>query len=1354
MSVLWVSDYELDKLQPLPEALLMAMGAIGQPAARSHLAQTLVRSRVAIEAEPWIRNPNGMTPLLNLLKDSALAQEEHRGFWTLTDGAREAVCRRAHRLGHLKTLAAAGQCSYDAGKVVLDALGRDLATFRLAFLEGRTEDWLSAQEKISQTHRAALGYRDPLAIICGQPFDTDWFEALPPAMQSYGAWALLHDQTIHNRPNDAFRAWMEKRSRTKPSPLGPMTEYLLLEGRLDEALTLLEKLKAPQRALTPIRLLQATLDLFQGNPPAAADGFEEVLAKLALGRRKSVHLPGLMDLFCILAFIGKGDAATLRSAAERLELMGRRHVSDPLSSMQEPLQRLLLHRLGLPPRSETPPRQHPHGIGRFVEILGGYLCEARLSSEALEIAQMELTGLPLAILGRELEEMRRRAQGGLSSATFPFLDLVHHSESWERALEDLHGLVKPKTTHRPGRLAWWVWRDPESRAPYAIEPREQRLDTRGQWTRGKSISMKRLKEESRAYDFLLPQDQALIGCIREAWKGYELNFEGALKALVGHPVVFWSEGEVDQAARVEVVAGQPELRVTRKGQVLELRLEPALQEDDVMIQMEGLFRVKVINITAAHRKLAEIVGHGLSVPVAAEAQVLKALRAVAPMVTIHSDVAVKEEAARKAGMTKVDGDPGIFLLLMPFHQGLKAQLRVEPLKGCGYYPPGQGGANLMIERQGEMRLVARNLQAEETAADTLLEVLPTLPLDEGRAEWMIDDPERCMELLLELEQAKGLATVQWPEGGRLSPPKTLGMESMRLTVKRNGSWFEAEGEVKLDEGAVSNLQELLQATEKPGTRFIKLADGRVYALAESFRRRLDDLRTLGEEKGAGLKLHSLSAMTLEGIASEVGEFKADAAWKGLLEKLHGAMTAEPVLPEGFHADLRTYQLEGYRWMQRLAEAGLGACLADDMGLGKTVQTLAMLLARGGEGPSLVVAPTSVCSNWAAEAEKFAPRLTIKRFGEGDREAALKSAEPYDVYICTYGLLPMEAERLQRVVWGTVVLDEGQNIKNAFTKRSQAVMDLQSKFRVLLSGTPVENHLAELWNLFNFLNPGLLGTLDQFRKRFQEPVERDQDAEALSRLRRIVSPFLLRRIKSEVLAELPPRTEITLELEPSKEESAFLEALRRQSLAALDDTPGQTMQVLAALMRLRRACCNSLLVQPDLPLPSTKLEAFLDLVDELRENGHRALVFSQFVDHLALLRQALDERGVTYQYLDGSTAARQRAAAVKAFQAGEGELFLISLKAGGTGLNLTAADYVIHMDPWWNPAVEDQASDRAHRIGQTRPVTVYRLVLKGTVEEKILALHKHKRQLAEDLLSESAMAAKLDAKALLALLQED
>ncbi len=1340
----------------------MAMGAIGQPSARSHLAQTLVRARVAPQAEPWIRNPAGMAPVLNLLRDSGLAREVN-GFWTLTPAAQEAVCRRAHRKGQLKALAAAGQATYDSGKLLLDSLGRDLAAFRLAFLEGRPEDWLAAHERLRQTHHAALGQRDPLSLICGQPFDPDWFEALPPAQQSHAAWALLYDQVVHGQPNPDFSDWLEARSRTRLSPVGPMLEYLILQGRLEEAEALLQRLSPAQRELTPIALLRSALDLAQGRPSAAAAGFQAVLAVLGKGsRRKAVHLPGLMDLFCILACIGLDGELGLTAAAERLELLERRQAADPLSSLLDPLRRLLLQRQGLPRPLEPPGRNEAPrppsllpapALAGFAEAVCAYLCSERLDLEALDATQARLARLPLGLLHRELAELRRRAKGGISGAPFPFLDLVPHSETWEKALEDLHGLARPTTSRRPGRLAWWVWRDPEARNPYVIEPREQRRDARGQWTRGKAVSLKRLKEEGRAWNFLLPQDQSLISCIRENWRGHELNYEAALQALVGHPLVFWSEAEVDAAARMEIVAGQPELHVTRKGKVLELRLDPPLQEGEVMVQAEGLFRVRIITITAAHRKLADILGDGLTVPAGAETQVLQALRAVAPMVTVHSDLTVRDEAARQAGLVRVDGDPRIFLLLMPFHQGLKAQLRVEPLAGCGYHVPGEGGASLMLERQGEMRLVARDLAQETAAAEALLAALPTLPLDEGRSEWMLDDPERCMNLLLELEAAKGLATVQWPEGGRLSPPRTLGLEAMSLTVKRNGNWFDAEGELKLGQGQVANLQELLAATETGGSRFVKLGDGRVYALAETFRRRLDDLRALGDQHGLGMRLHSLSALALDGLGEELGALHTDQAWKGMLAQLQGALGPEAELPEGFRAQLRPYQLEGYQWMRRLAAAGLGACLADDMGLGKTVQTLALLLARAGGGPALVVAPTSVCANWESETEAFAPQLKVQRFGEGDREAALQNAGPFDVFLCSYGLLPLEAERLQRVPWSTVVLDEGQNIKNALTKRSQAVMDLQAGFRLVLSGTPVENHLAELWNLFRFLNPGLLGSIEQFRKRFQEPIERDQDPHALGRLRRMVSPFLLRRTKGQVLKELPPRTEIVLELEPSEAEASFLEALRRQSLAALDGGPNQTLQVLAALMRLRRACCNPALVQPGLAIPSSKLEAFLDLVEELLESDHRALVFSQFVDHLALLRQALDARGVTYQYLDGSTPVRKRAAAVKAFQAGEGDLFLISLKAGGTGLNLTAADYIIHMDPWWNPAVEDQASDRAHRIGQTRPVTVYRLVLKGTVEQKILGLHQHKRQLAEDILSESAMAASLDAGTLLALLKD-
>jgi superfamily II DNA or RNA helicase len=1352
MPALWVTDHELDQLPPLQEALLMAMGAIGQPAARSHLAHTLVRAGVLPQAERWVRDPAGLSPVLEQLRNAGLAREVNRGYWTLAPGALEPVCRRAHRRDRLKALAAAGQASYDAGKVLLDALGRDLAAFRLAFLEG---NWTASLERLEQTHRAALGGRDPLALVCGRPFDPAWFEGLAPVQQSHGAWALLHDQVLHGHPDPAFKEWLEARSRTRPSPLGPVLEYLLLEGRLEEAGTLLGRLNPAQSELVPIALLRAALALAQGRPAEAAAGFEAVLERLQGPgpRRKAVHLPGLMDLFCFLALVGQGQERGLRAAAERLELLERRRPGDPMAALRPSLHRLLLHRQGLHEPAPPAAAASPSALAGFVEALCGCLCGERLDPARLEAAQRALAPFPLRLFQGELAEIRRRTGGALPSSRRPFLDLVPHSETWQRALEDLQGLGRPGASQRPGRLAWWIWRDPGSPDGYVVEPREQRRDARGQWTRGKAVGLRRLKEEARSWAFLLPQDHALIGCIREGWRGLELDRDAAFQALVGHPLVFWSEGEVDQAARVEVLAGQPELRVARRGEALELALEPPLQEGDVLVRPEGLFRIRVVTVTPAHRRLAEILGTGLSVPAGAETQVLQALRAVAPMVTVRSDLEVREEAAREAGLATVPGAPGILLLLMPFHQGLKAQLRVEPLAGCGYQAPGEGGASLMVEQDGAMRLVVRDLDAETAGAEALLAALPTLPLDEGRSEWLLDDPERCMNLLLELEDAAGLAQVRWPEGGRLAPPRVLGLDAMRLAVRSSGDWFQAEGELRLDEQRVASLQELLTAADQGQGRFVRLGDGKVYALAESFRRRLDDLRALGEEKGGGLRLHQLSALALEGLEEELGGFSADAAWRSTVQRLRAGLERELELPAGFRAQLRPYQLEGFQWLGRLAATGLGACLADDMGLGKTVQALALLLARAAQGPALVVAPTSVCSNWEAEAAAFAPDLKVRRFGEGDRTAALLGAGAGDLFICTYGLVALEAEALRRVPWAAVVLDEGQNIKNALTKRSQAVMELSAGFRLVLSGTPVENHLAELWNLFRFLNPGLLGGPEQFRKRFQEPIERGQDGHALARLRRLVAPFLLRRTKAQVLGELPPRTEIVLELEPDPAEAALLEALRRSSLEELERGPGQTMQVLAALTRLRRACCNPELVRPGLGIPSSKLEAFLDLVEELRESEHRALVFSQFVDHLALLRAALDRRGVSYQYLDGATPPRKRAAAVKAFQAGAGDLFLISLKAGGTGLNLTAADYVIHMDPWWNPAVEDQASDRAHRIGQTRPVTVYRLVLKGTVEQRILALHQHKRQLAEDILSESALAASLDAQALLALLEE-
>ncbi len=317
------------------------------------------------------------------------------------------------------------------------------------------------------------------------------------------------------------------------------------------------------------------------------------------------------------------------------------------------------------------------------------------------------------------------------------------------------------------------------------------------------------------------------------------------------------------------------------------------------------------------------------------------------------------------------------------------------------------------------------------------------------------------------------------------------------------------------------------------------------------------------------------------------------------------------------------------------------------------------------------------------------------------------------------------------------------------------MALKGDFKIITTGTPIENHLGELWNLFQFINPGLLGSIKRFNEKYAIPIERDKSHQARLRLKKLIQPFILRRTKAQVLEELPPKTEITLSVEMTPEESAFYEALRQKAIdniESFDFGKGEGyLRVLAEIMKLRRACCHSRLVVPGHSLESSKIRLFGEVVQELMENNHKALVFSQFVDYLAIIREYVEGLNISYQYLDGSTPMKERKRSVDAFQSGEGELFLISLKAGGLGLNLTAADYVIHMDPWWNPAVEDQASDRAHRIGQKRPVTIYRLVTKGTIEEKIVNLHQHKRELADSLLEGSDMSGKITTEQLLQLI---
>jgi superfamily II DNA or RNA helicase len=570
--------------------------------------------------------------------------------------------------------------------------------------------------------------------------------------------------------------------------------------------------------------------------------------------------------------------------------------------------------------------------------------------------------------------------------------------------------------------------------------------------------------------------------------------------------------------------------------------------------------------------------------------------------------------------------------------------------------------------------------------------------------------------------------------------------SLRLT-------FESEG--------VAVTQDELGKCLAEGRRYVRLADGSFARIdAEKVRevllRQAEILATGG---GQGGKLPLSQAGRIQELLDQVGRANIADSAKELFAKLKDIEEIKGAKkPRTLKAQLRPYQEQGFHWLWFLHEIGSGGVLADDMGLGKTVQTLALLLAVKAEDQknedrkkpfkALIVAPTSVVTNWMKEIEKFAPSLSHVVWHGGDRKERMDELEDADVILTSYALLRRDEEMLAKLDLRYAILDEAQNIKNPLSATARAAKRLKSDRRLALSGTPIENRLSEIWSIFDFVSPGLLGPLDKFEERYSRPIDAG-DQKAGTRLRATIHPFILRRTKAEVAKDLPEKIESDNFCELAGEQAALYAAVLKEVRAqVMGEVERQGLarshiQILAGLTRLRQAACDPRL----LGLPrefgdedSGKLIALRELIQTCVAGGHRALVFSQFVSMLTLIRRALDEDGVAYEYLDGSTKDRQER--VENFQDDNGPpVFLISLKAGGSGLNLTAADTVIHFDPWWNPAVEDQATDRAHRIGQTKIVNTYRLIAKGTIEEKIIELGGKKRELVGVVLSEDAGGAK-------------
>jgi superfamily II DNA or RNA helicase/tetratricopeptide (TPR) repeat protein len=935
----------------------------------------------------------------------------------------------------------------------------------------------------------------------------------------------------------------------------------------------------------------------------------------------------------------------------------------------------------------------------------------------------------------------------------PIFSRMQAVPEWERLLNTLilQEVNKPKEKAPViTRLAYLI-----DVAGSEIQPVIQTNQGDTGWSRGRPVDLKKLKE-GRLENMTDHDFRIAATILKESYHTYGTESyvfgEQVWQEISGHPYLFLPD---DPTVPVEVIKGQPELIVngTGKGYVFGTNISDYTH--DILLIKETPTRLRVISLTPQQRSVLQTLKQIGTVPAEGKEKLMQALRNIGANITVHSNV----EDTATLNIKQRAADARIRIQLQPTGEALKASFFVKPFAvDPPYCKPGEGARHLIGVTNGERCQVIRDLEAEKSNLAKLMILIQESVVQEVLDETIIfDDPLDCLQLLEIIYRQPELAIAEWPEGQKLKVRGVAHQTQLRVTIRKvDGKWFDCNGELKVDDDTVLSLKELLDAVRMTNTRFITLRNGEFLSLTTKLRRQLDELASVAQTEHEQIHIRPLAAHMLDEFLEGAGNVDTDEHWKALRARQATAASIQPEVPVTLQTQLRPYQEEGFRWMVRLANWGAGACLADDMGLGKTIQAITMLLHRASEGPALVVCPASVLPNWANELYRFAPSLQVKQISNGSRSAVLKTAGPFDIVLITYGILQSEDKLLAGVHWNMVILDEAHTIKNYQTKTSKAAMALQAGFKLILTGTPVQNHLAEIWNLFNFINPGLLGNLQYFNKQFATPVIYNAESSVTKHLRKLISPFMLRRTKTAVLDELPEKTEIVKMVSLSPDEAAFYEAMRLSAVENIkkysrEKNSKHHLNTLTEIGKLRMAACNARMIDPEIDIHSSKLAVFLEIVKELIDNNHRALVFSQYVRHLDLVRQALDELCISYCYLDGSTPIPAREKVVQQFQSGEGSLFLISLKAGGTGLNLTAADYVIHLDPWWNPAVEEQASDRAYRIGQTRPVTIYRLVAKHTIEEKIIALHHSKRDLADRLLEGSDISGKLSTEELLSLI---
>ncbi|MCR5181248.1 MAG: DEAD/DEAH box helicase [Bacteroidaceae bacterium] len=932
----------------------------------------------------------------------------------------------------------------------------------------------------------------------------------------------------------------------------------------------------------------------------------------------------------------------------------------------------------------------------------------------------------------------------------PVMDFVKAKDPWEQMLDRL---ISTETRLRDNgedgehRVMYIIMNDGES-----IELREQNRLRDGRWGSGKALPWSRFIGGTEP--FMDRTDQAVVADVR--FLGLKRLTVGViLPHLAGTDRVY--TGEQTPFRRVSIETQKPYIIIQRKENGA-FSLQSNIEFKELLSQTSVYHRVDSMQYIVFpmndHERavLTELLSVN-ELPAESEDKLKQLLPLISGVTDIHSDLIPKEQELQNLEPQSITI---IRLTPDPITQTMfDAYVIARPLQGGQMaLTPAQGDRTIIdqSEMTGRVR-IERDFESEARNLNSFLNFCQEkgIELTENLGAHLTT--LQVLDILAYVSSHPEISALEWPEGERLRMHHTQQQGDWNISLHARGKWFEIEGNVRLDDNSIITAQQLLQAIGKSHGGYIQLQNGEYLWLEEKLRQQLDSLESITTIDSGKAAVPELQSGLLAEIVNGAIDIQHDAKLLDFKERIAEAEKTEPQVPKLLQATLRPYQVEGFEWISRLAMWGAGACLADDMGLGKTVQTIAFLLAQADKGPSIVVAPASVVPNWRNEINRFAPYLNVYVLSEFvNRANIIAEVAAGDVVIVTYGHMAYLQNTIVDKKWNIACLDEAHNIKNRGTKTSAACMKLDATNRLILTGTPVQNHLGELWNLFQFINPGLLGTYDQFNQKYIIPITNQQDVERQQQLQTLVSPFMLRRTKQAVVKELPEKTEITLDVELTEEEMAFYEVIRRDAEQLFRDEGDQlTVNALAEITRLRRTACSCELTDENWVQGSSKIRTFMELVQTIVEGGNSVLVFSQFTSFLQLVANALRENSLPFLYLDGSVPIKQREQIVSDFQKGKSPIFLISLKAGGVGLNLTAANYVIHLDPWWNPAIEQQATDRAYRIGQTQAVTVYHLISHHTIEEKILRLHQSKQALSDAILAGADQSYKLTAKDMLEML---